>query len=65
MTQSFGQQITEYFKGANEELRKVIWPTKNETVRLTVAVIAVSLSAGVFFWVLDAIFNYALSTVLK
>lgn len=56
--------LTTYLKGANEELRKVVWPTKQETVRSTIAVILVSLGMALFFWVLDSIFNYALSAVI-
>jgi len=61
---SIGQQLIEYFKGANEELRKVVWPTKNETIRSTIAVIALSLAAAALFWVLDLVFNFGLSALL-
>lgn len=57
--------IAEYFKGAKEELRKVVWPTKEETTRSTIAVILLSLSVALFFWILDTIFNYAISFFLK
>lgn len=57
--------LTDYLKGANEELRKVVWPSKQETIRSTIAVIAISVAMGVFFWVLDQIFNFALSALLK
>ncbi len=53
-----------YLKGANEELRKVVWPTKQETIRSTIAVILVSLGMALFFWVLDVIYNYVLSVVI-
>ena len=35
------------------ELRKVVWPTRQETVMTTVAVFAFVIVAGTFFWVLD------------
>ena len=54
-----------YLKGANEELRKVVWPTKNETVRATAVVIAMSIGLAIFFWVLDLIFSKVLSYILK
>ena len=54
-----------YLKGANEELRKVVWPTKNETIRATTVVIAMSIGLAVFFWILDLIFNNVLSYILK
>jgi preprotein translocase subunit SecE len=61
---SIATQITDYFKGANEELRKVTWPTKQETIRSTIAVVTISLACGAFFWVLDLIFNLGLSKIL-
>jgi preprotein translocase subunit SecE len=57
-------QITEYLKGAQEELRKVVWPSRQETIRSTIAVIAISVAMGAFFWVLDLIFSKVLSLVL-
>lgn len=59
------EQITNYFKGANEELRKVVWPSRTETIRSTIVVIGMSVAVGVFFYILDLIFNYALSFILK
>ncbi len=38
------------------ELGKVIWPTRQEAVRLTAIVIAVSLAVGIFIGSLDLIF---------
>ncbi len=61
---SIGQQLITYLKGANEEVRKVVWPTKQETIRSTIAVIALSLTAAAFFWVLDIVFKFALSAIL-
>ena len=62
---SIAHQLVAYLKGANEELRKVVWPTHKETLRSTIAVIAVSLAAAAFFWVLDLVFNFGLSAILK
>ena len=35
------------------ELRRVTWPTRPETVRLTVMVIAVAISVGIFLGIID------------
>jgi len=64
MASTIGHQLIAYFKGANEELLKVVWPTKQETIRSTIAVIALSLAAGLFFWLLDLVFNFGLSKLL-
>ncbi len=35
------------------ELRKVVWPTRQETIMTTVVVFVFVTLAGFFFWVLD------------
>ena len=39
------------------ELRKVTWPSREEAVRLTIMVVAVSLAMGVFLGTVDFIFS--------
>jgi len=38
------------------ELKKVTWPTKQDTIKLTVVVIAISVIVGAFIGVLDTMF---------
>jgi preprotein translocase SecE subunit len=38
------------------ELKRVRWPSREETVRLTTAVIGFSVAVGVFLGALDALF---------
>ena len=40
------QNITTFLKESRIELKKVTWPTREETTRYTVAVIAISLSVA-------------------
>ena len=46
------------------ELRRVTWPSREETSRLTVMVIAVSASVGLFLYVVDLVFQRLLGIVL-
>ena len=41
------------------ELRKAVWPSKEETTRLTVIVIALSVAVGVFLGGLDRFFDFS------
>jgi preprotein translocase subunit SecE len=45
-----------FLKETRDELKKVTWPTKNETIRLTLVVITISLIVGLFLGGLDFIF---------
>ena len=42
-----------FFRETVSELRKSVWPSREETARLTIVVIAVSIAAGFFLVGLD------------
>ena len=46
------------------ELKKVTWPTREETVRLTVIVIVVSVAIGLFLGGADIGFNWIVDKTL-
>lgn len=58
------QQITQYFKESRAELLKVKWPTRQETTRLTIAVVGVSLGLAAFLGAVDYLFNILLEQLL-
>lgn len=45
------------------ELRKVNWPTRQETTRLTLLVLAISVSIGIFLGVVDNLFSRLFSLI--
>ncbi|MDP3999761.1 MAG: preprotein translocase subunit SecE [bacterium] len=54
-----------FFQESMEELRRVNWPSRQETVQLTGVVIFVSVAIAVFLGVLDMIFTYGLEFIIK
>jgi len=54
-----GRRFWQFVLEARVELRKVFWPTRNETFTTTLVVLAFVLVASVFFWVLDLMLAYA------
>lgn len=50
---AYGTQFRAFMDAARIELRKVVWPTREETGKTTLAVFIFVAIAGVFFWVLD------------
>jgi len=48
-----GQLLWRFIQGSRIELRKVIWPTRQETVQTTLTVMVFVLIMGIFFWGLD------------
>lgn len=53
---------TQFLKEARIELKKVTWPTRQETIRATVAIIVVSTAMAIFLGGLDYLFKYILNT---
>jgi preprotein translocase subunit SecE len=58
-------KLANYIKDSIAEMKKVTWPSKKETYRYTVLVIAISLGIAAFLGVLDYIFNLGLELVIK
>ena len=54
-----------FLKEVNEELKKVVWPTRPEVIRLTTVVILVSLIVGIYLGALDLIFTKLLALFIK
>ncbi|MEM9388542.1 MAG: preprotein translocase subunit SecE [Pseudomonadota bacterium] len=52
-TSSQGRQFTDFMRGARVELRKVVWPKREETLQTTLIVLLFAITMGVFFWMLD------------
>jgi preprotein translocase subunit SecE len=46
----------QFFREAVSELKKVEWPSRQDTLKLTIVVIALSVLVGAFIGGLDAVF---------
>ena len=51
-----GKLFWVFVKGARTELRKVVWPTRQETVQTTLVVIAMVVFAALVLWGIDTLF---------
>ena len=52
---STGKSIISFIGGAKAEVRKVVWPTRAETMQTTLAVILMVFLVGIFLWLLDMV----------
>ena len=48
-----GQALWKFIQGSRVEIRKVIWPTRQETLQTALTVMVFALVMALFFWVLD------------
>jgi preprotein translocase subunit SecE len=54
-----------FISEAYRELQRVTWPTREETMRLTLMVIAVAAAVGAFLSVVDIIFSRLMDVILQ
>ena len=60
----FFGRIVKYFKDTKSELKKVVWPSKNDVKTNTITVIVVVLVAAVVLILLDLIFGGAIHLLI-
>lgn len=53
LTTQIGQGFWVFALESKQEVRKVVWPTRQETMRTTLMVFAMVLIVGVILWLLD------------
>jgi preprotein translocase subunit SecE len=57
--------IVRTFRETRSELRKVVWPTREETIRLTGVVIVISLIIGLLLFTSDSIFLFLYTALVN
>ena len=55
---------TQFIRETYEELRKSVWPSREETARLTMVVIVLAIAAGFFLGGLDRVFAELFNRVI-
>ena len=58
-----GRAFWQFVQGSRVELRKVVWPTRQESLQTTLVVFVAILVMGVFFWLLDMLLGYVTRTL--
>ena len=58
-TSRYGADFRQFVLDSRVELRKIVWPNRNETGMTTLVVFVFLLIAGVFFWGLDLALAWA------
>lgn len=55
----YGRDFWQFFQTSRMELRKVVWPNRQDTLQTTLVVLVFVLVSGVFFWLLDMVLAWA------
>ena len=56
--------VARFVRESQAELRKVTWPTREQTINLTIVVVAVCLVMTVFLGVVDSVFQYVVQQII-
>ena len=59
----FGKLVYSYVTDSKIELKKVTWPTKQETTQTTLGVIFVVIVVGILLWLFDMFLGWAIGTL--
>lgn len=57
-------RFVNYIREVISELRRVVWPAREETRRLTVMVIAIAATVGLLLGAIDLGFNHLVNLIL-
>jgi len=63
MMTAMGQDFWGFVQGSQVELRKIIWPTKKETMQTTLIVMVMVLSVGILLWMFDGLLLWGIGMV--
>ena len=59
-----GKEIWGYFRDAQIEVRKVVWPTRQETIQTTLIVIVMVILVAIILWLLDMFLGWSIGLVM-
>ena len=59
----FGKLVYSYVTDSKVELKKVTWPTKQETTQTTLGVIFDVIIVGILLWLFDMLLGWAIGTL--
>ena len=58
-----GRNVWKFAADARTEVRKVVWPTRQETIQTTLIVLFVVLLMGIFLWLVDMMLLWVVKTL--
>ena len=58
-----GDRFLHFVKETRIELRKVVWPTREETIKTTGFVLIAVIIVAIFLWIVDAFFTWGVQSI--
>jgi len=64
LTTTKGRALMSFMQSARTEVRKMVWPTRAETLQTTLVILVVVVLAGLFLWMLDTFLGWIMSMII-
>ena len=64
LTSAPGRRLWSFLQDARTEVRKMVWPTRAETLQTTLVVIVMVIIVGIFLWLLDMFLGWAVKLLI-
>jgi len=58
-----GERFVHFLKETRIELRKVVWPTREETIKTTGIIMVAVVIVAIFLWIVDAFFTWGVQSI--
>ncbi len=61
----FFQRVKQWFKDLGSELKKVVWPTKNQVGKNTLVALVVMIASAIVIWGFDTLAQLGVKTLIS
>ena len=65
MTTAKGRALAGYLRESRTEVRKMVWPSRTETVQTTLVVLAVTLLVAILLWLIDMLLGWSIREFIR
>ena len=59
-----GKGLLGFMSGARTEVRKMVWPTRVETMQTTLMVVIIVILLSIFLWIVDMLLGWGIKALL-
>jgi len=59
------ERITQWFRDLKGELKKVVWPTREQTVKNTTVALALTFASAIVLWAFDSLADAGVNALIK
>ena len=64
LTTTKGKNLLNFMTGARTEVRKMVWPTRVETMQTTLMVFIIVVLLSIFLWIVDMLLGWGVKALL-